>query len=1436
MIIGSQIKLEDLSKSEESPAKMLSSREQNDMDEDILNGAQNREKNFQLQINDKCILQEQQRKRLNTQDSFIAAPQTPEIIKKYSKGIQQASINNFNQSFFTSPSLPFQNCDIGQKHKSSLGTITTGKNEIVNVSNNFYNMKTACSYTPQTLKIRKESNNIYSGYKLEDENMKSLKEDNNLDQDIKKNNLHQINLQKDLSFQQSNNNFINNPQPDLINYNYNSSNNENQENNKNQKFTIANHLNLQIDLLKNGEQNPTNQNNFAPLITMKKVISTNNNQGTEESEFNKDNSNSNKARDASKASQIQRKSRFSGVLGIALGKSTNSFDILKNINIMKHARQFMNKLLNFTIHSNFKYLKQKHFDFIGDLSAFYNPEQHVIVEGESGLKKSRQLNKSNKSFKSLNSNLISKSQLSQQTFFSNQRKEFNKFIVVLIEILKSVPVFDPESFFFIIWDLIMLIFQTFIFLFIPLAVSFQLHIHIPGIQIAGFSAIAGSFFFLDTILTLNRGVYVSGVAVLDRNVIFKNYLKNILFTDFVTLIALSNFNQYLQLLILFRIYYIKVLVNRLDDHFSFRMRFSDVIQLAQMVVSIIIIAHLCACGIHLVSRLSVEISGYQNALIIDQMQSHWINMYIICLYFSLITMSTVGYGDVIPKNNVERIYIMVMTLLSSALFGYVINTIGQIYTKKAKRRAIFEQKKFDIITYMGNRNIPKHLQMKSIKYLEYIQFQKDETHIKGQAIIDLLPSLLSQEIKQEFFGKILHSNKFFNSHFSPKVINKLALKMKELSLAPGEFLIQSGQNDSRIYFLLEGCVSIYVQTRSGLQKKIVTIEEKNYMFGQRSFFCQQARTKWLKCEKTSNFAFCELKDFKEILLNYPAEYEVFCEIKDSIVFEEKSADTQCASCDKFSHNFSNCPLIHLKLNKSKIIYSLCYSEQQVRQKQQENNQPFRCKRKLYHSFRDRELIRSNLKKIRIEYAKQQLLEDQKEDAQIGNQSMTKFLIQEEIKSYEQYTYRTVEDKQFFLGVPEIQSFLQLSQTEEQYLQNEPYHQIYTSDNEEEYDADEDIEDYFSSHDQTANDNTIENLDITNDNKSEKIINQVANFSLNPDKNSTPSINSISTSQQKIDLNNTTKQNIFSKALINTDESTFELRKNNASSTLIKVQQDDQVQFNVIPHYKSEQSIQPSLKEPQQFQYTKQQSSQSVKFSQNQVYSNQSQANKDPQIQQQQQGQHQNQLNQQSLPQVLNDQILKLICQAMQLYQNNQGSNQGNNISNNQSNFTIQQPASSNIRRLSFQRTKTRKGTHKKSVAIMRSKTFKQTIQPILANAQNIIQVDSHQLDSQQKQRQQQFYFFDFEQIKNMVKYFPKYNMQNVVNTQNKYFKLRMNSIRKSIKKENNFDNRSPTFIGRSSNQQGLSPTRKRKEQRSNAISPPFQLRCKQVKQTVILQN
>lgn len=54
--------------------------------------------------------------------------------------------------------------------------------------------------------------------------------------------------------------------------------------------------------------------------------------------------------------------------------------------------------------------------------------------------------------------------------------------------------------------------------------------------------------------------------------------------------------------------------------------------------------------------------------------SSFIDKYINSFYFSIITMVTVGYGDITPKSTIEKLYVTIMTILSCGIFAYVVNT------------------------------------------------------------------------------------------------------------------------------------------------------------------------------------------------------------------------------------------------------------------------------------------------------------------------------------------------------------------------------------------------------------------------------------------------------------------------------------------------------------------------------------------------------------------------------------------------------------------------------------------------------------------------------------------------------------------------------------------------------------------------------------------
>jgi len=42
-------------------------------------------------------------------------------------------------------------------------------------------------------------------------------------------------------------------------------------------------------------------------------------------------------------------------------------------------------------------------------------------------------------------------------------------------------------------------------------------------------------------------------------------------------------------------------------------------------------------------------------------------------------MCTIGYGDITPISNYEKIYAIIMTTVACGVFAYAVNTIGAIF-------------------------------------------------------------------------------------------------------------------------------------------------------------------------------------------------------------------------------------------------------------------------------------------------------------------------------------------------------------------------------------------------------------------------------------------------------------------------------------------------------------------------------------------------------------------------------------------------------------------------------------------------------------------------------------------------------------------------------------------------------------------------------------
>jgi len=68
-------------------------------------------------------------------------------------------------------------------------------------------------------------------------------------------------------------------------------------------------------------------------------------------------------------------------------------------------------------------------------------------------------------------------------------------------------------------------------------------------------------------------------------------------------------------------------------------------------------------------------------------------------------MSTLGYGDITPKNYIEKIFTIVLVLLSCFIFAFCMNSVGEILKEMGKQESQFKEKMGCLNMYMEQRGV-----------------------------------------------------------------------------------------------------------------------------------------------------------------------------------------------------------------------------------------------------------------------------------------------------------------------------------------------------------------------------------------------------------------------------------------------------------------------------------------------------------------------------------------------------------------------------------------------------------------------------------------------------------------------------------------------------------------------------------------------------------
>ena len=293
------------------------------------------------------------------------------------------------------------------------------------------------------------------------------------------------------------------------------------------------------------------------------------------------------------------------------------------------------------------------------------------------------------------------------TSMERERQERFHFDIEDVDQEKRIPRFmiSPNSFFKLFWNMIILVLTVYTAMFWPIRLAFMEESN-QSDGLLAFDLITDALFIIDIILNFFFVEEdVNGEMIIDIKKLAVAYLKTWFFVDVVASVPISlifyimygndtsesgglasirflkltKFTRLYRLLTLFKM--LKLFKNHrhLEIAVSYLNVSSDMKQIISSLVRMVFLLHIVGCSFAIVALMSGQ--GYMiswiSALGIDD--ESVTTRYVAACYWAVVTISTVGYGDITPTNETEVLTTIILVFIGVSMYSYIISRLTSIF-------------------------------------------------------------------------------------------------------------------------------------------------------------------------------------------------------------------------------------------------------------------------------------------------------------------------------------------------------------------------------------------------------------------------------------------------------------------------------------------------------------------------------------------------------------------------------------------------------------------------------------------------------------------------------------------------------------------------------------------------------------------------------------
>jgi Ion channel len=116
-----------------------------------------------------------------------------------------------------------------------------------------------------------------------------------------------------------------------------------------------------------------------------------------------------------------------------------------------------------------------------------------------------------------------------------------------------------------------------------------------------------------------------------------------------------------------------------------------VYRIINLIIFALTLTYFCGCFWYMISEWNPF--GYEESFAMNTKKTveKPYHRLIVCCYFALTTLSTVGYGDLRPLNNLEKIFAIVLMIVGIAFFSYIMGNFNDVLITYDEKMGVIDR-------------------------------------------------------------------------------------------------------------------------------------------------------------------------------------------------------------------------------------------------------------------------------------------------------------------------------------------------------------------------------------------------------------------------------------------------------------------------------------------------------------------------------------------------------------------------------------------------------------------------------------------------------------------------------------------------------------------------------------------------------------------------